>query len=88
MGMMGGGMGLITVLGIAALLIVSVIALKLASRVMDGGFDYRSWTGGGEKPKRKHAEFILADDGELLEIEDDEAMIDQKSKRIDTHSQT
>jgi Na+-transporting methylmalonyl-CoA/oxaloacetate decarboxylase gamma subunit len=66
MGMMG--MGLMMVLGIAAVIIMSLVVIAAVSRVAASRFSHEPLPDDNEKPKRSR--LILSDDGELLEIAD------------------
>ncbi len=77
MGMMG--MGLMMALGIAALMVVSVFVIAAVSRAARGRLNQEPLDDDAEKPKRER--LILTDNGELLEMADSEAEMDEKPKR-------
>jgi Na+-transporting methylmalonyl-CoA/oxaloacetate decarboxylase gamma subunit len=75
MGMMG--MGFMMVLGIAAVIIISLVLIAAVSQVAGSRFNHEPLSDAAEKPKRDR--LILSDDGELLEIVDSDWKGDEKS---------
>ncbi len=72
-------MVLMMTLGIAVIIIMSIFATAAVSRIAKGKLDHDPLYNVTEKPKR--GRLMLSDDGELLEIGDDEWEMGEKPKR-------